>query len=58
MTTHYINHNNPGAHTDLVTFLIHQGIVDQNSATGIADMIIRDHIVTFRGHTIIHLGTL
>ena len=58
MATHYINHNNPGAHTDLVTFLIRQGIVDQNSATGIADMIIRDHIRAFRGATFIHLGTL
>ena len=58
MTTHYINHNNPGAHTDLVSFLIHQGIVDQNSATGVADMIMRDHIRVFRGATFIHLGTL
>ena len=58
MTTHYINHNNPGAHTDLVTFLIRQGIVDQTSATGIANMIIRDHIRAFRGATFIHLGTL
>ena len=58
MTTHYINHNNPAAHTALVTFLIHQGIVDQTSATGIADMIMRDHIRVFRGATFIHLGTL
>ena len=58
MTTHYINHNNPGAHTDLVSFLIRQGIVDQTSAHGIADMIIRDHIRVFRGATFIHLGTL
>ena len=58
MTTHYINHNNPAAHTDLVTFLIRHGIVDQISATGIADMIMRDHIRVFRGATFIHLGTL
>ena len=58
MTTHYINHNNPAAHADLVTFLIHQGISDQTSANGLADMIIRDHIRAFRGATFIHLGTL
>ena len=58
MATHYINHNNPAAHGLLVSFLIRQGIVDQNSANGIADMIIRDHIRAFRGATFIHLGTL
>ena len=58
MATHYINHNNPGAHAALVTFLIRQGISDQISANGLADMIIRDHIRVFRGATFIHLGTL
>ena len=58
MTTHYINHNNPASHGLLVSFLIHQGIVDQTSANGLADMIMRDHIRAFRGATFIHLGTL
>lgn len=58
MATHYVNHNNPAAHTDLVTFLIRQGIVDHISANGIADMIMRDHMRAFRGATFIHLGTL
>ena len=58
MATHYVNHNNPAAHTDLVSFLIRQGIVDQISASGIADMIIRDHIRVFQNATFIHLGTL
>ena len=58
MATHYVNHNNPAAHAALVTFLIRQGISDQTSANGLADMIIRDHIRAFRGATFIHLGTL
>ena len=58
MATHYVNHNNPGAHMDLVSFLIRQGIVDQISASGIADMIMRDHMRVFRGATFIHLGIL
>ena len=58
MATHYINHNNPAAHGLLVSFLIQHGIVDQISANGLATNIMRDHMVTFKNATFIHLGTL